>query len=74
MTKEAIVAACRALPLEDMAYVRRELQDMIYMESGRLHQQRMCKHPAEHRYEQRRGDRTVDVICRKCGALVEYRE
>jgi 23S rRNA-/tRNA-specific pseudouridylate synthase len=73
VNKEAIVSACAELVLEDMAYVRRQLQEMIYRESGRLHQERvksMCKHP--HVVDQRYGQREDQVhkICTACGQKV----
>jgi hypothetical protein len=72
MTKEDVYSACESLKLEDMAWVRRKLQDLIYTTAGRLHQQRICLHPQDQREEIRRGDRSVDVVCRRCGGLVEY--
>ena len=73
MTKDQIVDACKALPLEDMDYVLRQLQEMIYRESGRLHQERMvskCKHP--HIVDQRYGQREDEVhrVCTACGKKV----
>jgi tetrahydromethanopterin S-methyltransferase subunit A len=73
MTKDDIVTACETLELEDMAYVRRKLQEMIYRESGRLHQERMaslCKHT--HVVDKRVGQREDQVqrVCVACHKVV----
>jgi hypothetical protein len=73
VTKEEIVTACHALPLEDMAYVRRAVSDMIHTESERLYRERMaalCKHP--HVVDERYGqlEDQVRKVCMTCRAIV----
>jgi hypothetical protein len=70
VTKEEIVSECQSLPLEDMAYVRRKLQDMVMVESSRLYRERMCKHP--HIVDQRYGQMEDQVyrVCTACGKKV----
>jgi hypothetical protein len=73
MTKEEIVTACQALPLEDMAYVRKHLQDMVLEESARLYHERMktkCTHP--HVVDKRFGqlEDQVRTVCTTCRAIV----
>jgi hypothetical protein len=71
MTKEEIVTACHALPLEDMAYVRNHLHDMVLMESSRLYYERStCKHPQvlHERYGQLEDQ--VRKVCTTCRAVV----
>jgi hypothetical protein len=71
VTKEEIVTACHSLPLEDMAYVRKHLHDMILMESTRLyHKRRECKHPhvVDERYGQMEDQ--VRTVCTTCSAIV----
>ena len=72
MTKEEIDLALDTLSLVDKAWIRRRLQDKIYLEAGRLHQQSICLHPPEKHLEVRVGDRLVKTMCR-CGAEVSYR-
>jgi hypothetical protein len=72
MTYLEVKDAVLTLSIEDMVKLKRELADMIFYEARKM--QPPCPHPADKRYEQRRGDRSVDVICRACGGLLEYRE
>jgi hypothetical protein len=67
------VNECETLPLEDMAYVRRKLQDMIHMESTRLYRERLlslCKHT--HVVDRRVGQREdqVQQVCMACHKVV----
>ena len=73
MTYLEVKDAILTLSLEDMAKLKRELADIIFYEARKM-RPAVCPHPAESRYEVRLGDRTVDVKCRACGGLVEYRE
>ena len=73
MTYLEVKDAVMTLSLEDMVKLKRELADIIFYEA-RKHKQASCTHPKVHRYEERRGDRSVDVRCNLCGGLVEYRE
>jgi len=55
----------------DLASVKHALPDLIFYAPRLDHP---CEHPKDKRDEVRRGDRSVDVICRACGGLVDYRE
>lgn len=70
MTTAEILSAIRALSLEDLQTVREELPKITY-ERFRAARQAACLH--EYTHEQRRGDRSIDTICRTCGVIVEWR-
>ena len=72
MTYLEVKDAVLTLSIEDMAKLKRELADIIFYESRKM-QQVACTHPKGTRYEERRGDRSIDTRCGVCGKLVEYR-
>lgn len=74
MTIHDILDALRELPLGEKYYVATALRDMISEDSKALYKERPCEHPPHRRREQRRGDRSIDVVCGKCGKVVDYYE
>jgi hypothetical protein len=72
VTYDEVLAGFLSLSLEDMVRFRHAIPDIIFY-AARKHKQASCTHPNVHRYEERRGDRSVDVRCQLCGAIVEWR-
>ena len=73
MTAEEIVAACELASHEDRVHVFRKLQLMIAGDLKAAFLSRPCDHPKHRIHERPMYNGSVDMVCGRCGVVVERR-
>lgn len=77
MTLSDVLAALRALTPAERLEVRLTLHEMIAADNKAAYRERSCAvygHPKHRIHERRRGDKSIDLVCGRCGEVVEFIE